>query len=82
MPFSLFLILFLFVVLYLWLEPRALFKQRAFKELIIASLLLGLGLAYGMDYALGWQFLPNPNISLTILKPISEIINNFFQVAG
>jgi len=80
MPASLNPILLLFVILFLGLEARALFKKHAFKELIVASLLLSLGFAYGIDYAWGWNFLPNPNISLTIFKPISETLDTFFQV--
>lgn len=82
MPSSLLFSLILFVGLFIVLEAKPLLQRRAYKELIVASLLLTLALFYGMDYALGWQILPNPNILLTILKPVSESVDKFFQVTG
>lgn len=82
MPSSLILPLILFTILFILLEAKSLFQRRAFKKLIITSLLLTLALFYGMDYALGWQILPNPNMLLTILKPVSESVDKFFQVTG
>lgn len=82
MPSSLILPMILFICLFVLLEARSLLKRRAFKELIVACLILILSLAYGMDYALDWQFLPNPNRLLTLVKPISESIDKFFQVKG
>lgn len=82
MPSSLILPLILFTILFILLEAKSLFQRRAFKKLIVASLLLTLALFYGMDYALGWQILPNPNMLLTILKPVSESVDKFFQVTG
>ncbi len=82
MPFSLVYTLLLFSALFLGLEAPSLFRGRAYKELIITSLLLALGLFYGIDYALDWQFLPNPNILLTLFKPVSESMEAFFQITG
>lgn len=80
MPSSLIFTLLIFTCLFIWFEARFLFKRRAFKELIVTCLLLLLALSYGMDYAMEWQLLPNPNLSLTILKPVSESMEKFFQV--
>lgn len=80
MPFSLVFVLLLFVSLFLCLELRALIKQRELKELIVACLLLGLSITYGVDYAMDWQVLPNPNSLLYMLKPVSESFDKFFQI--
>lgn len=82
MPFSLVFVLLLFTGVFLWREPSTLIKTRQFKELIIACLLLGLSLSYGIDYAMDWHVLPNPNNLLYILKPVSESIEAFFQITG
>lgn len=82
MPSSLLFSLLLFVGLFILLEAKSLFQRQAYKELLVASLLLTLALFYGVDYALDWQFLPNPNILLTIFKPVSESVDKFFQVTG
>ncbi len=82
MPSSLLFSLILFVGLFIMLEAKPLFQRRAYKELIVASLLLTLALLYGIDYSLDWQILPNPNILLTILKPLSESADKFFQVTS
>lgn len=82
MPSSLIFALLLFVGLFILLEAKSLMRRRAYKELLVASLLLTLALFYGVDYALDWQFLPNPNILLTIFKPVSESVDKFFQVTG
>lgn len=80
MPHSLLFSLILFVGLFILLEAKSLMRTRAYKELLVASSLLTLALIYGIDYALDWQLLPNPNILLTILKPVSESLEKFFQV--
>ena len=82
MPSSLIFSLILFIGLFILLEVKSLFQRRAYKELMVASLLLTLALFYGMDYALDWQVLPNPNHLLTLLKPVSESVDKFFQVTG
>jgi hypothetical protein len=82
MPSSLIFALLLFVGLFILLEAKSLMRRRAYKELLVASLLLTLALFYGVDYALDWQFLPNPNILITIFKPVSESVDKFFQVTG
>jgi len=82
MPSSLIFSLILFVGLFILLEGKSLVRRKAYKELIVASLLLTLALSYGLDYALDWQLLPNPNILITILKPVSESFDKFFQVTG
>ena len=82
MPFSLIFVLLLFIGLFIWLELRALIKQREYKELMVASLFLVLSISYGLDYALDRQFLPNPNKLLYILKPVSESVDKFFQITG
>jgi len=80
MPSSLILPMILFFTLFVLLEARSLLKRKAFKELMIASLILMLSLGYGLDYAFNWQFLPNPNRLLTLVKPLSEAFDKFFQV--
>jgi hypothetical protein len=82
MPSSLIFALLLFVGLFILLEAKSLMRRRAYKELLVASLLLTLALLYGVDYALDWQVLPNPNILLTIFKPVSESVDKFFQVTS
>jgi hypothetical protein len=82
MPSSLIFALLLFVGLFILLEAKSLMRRRAYKELLVASLLLTLALFYGVDYALDWQFLPNPNILITIFKPVSESVDKFFQVTS
>ncbi|HZK87264.1 MAG TPA: hypothetical protein VFC40_04805 [Syntrophomonas sp.] len=82
MPSSLIFALLLFVGLFILLEAKSLMRRRAYKELLVASLLLTLALLYGVDYALDWQVLPNPNILLTIFKPLSESVDKFFQVTS
>ena len=82
MPSSLIFSLILFVGLFILLEGKSLLRRKVYIELMVASLLLTLALFYGIDYAQDWQFLPNPNILLTILKPVSESFDKFFQVTG
>lgn len=82
MPSSLIFALLLFVGLFILLEAKSLMRRRVYKELLVASLLLTLALLYGVDYALDWQVLPNPNILLTIFKPVSESVDKFFQVTS
>ena len=82
MPSSIIFALILFVGLFILLEAKSLMRRRAYKELLVACLLLTLALFYGVDYALDWQVLPNPNILLTIFKPVSESVDKFFQVTG
>lgn len=82
MPFSLIFTIIIFTGLFILLEPKSLIQRREYKELIIAGLLLMLGFVYGLDYALDWQALPNPNRLLIILQPISESVDKFFQVTG
>lgn len=82
MPSSLIFSMILLVSLFFLLEARSLVKRREFKELIVACLLLLLALTYGMDYMLNWNFLPNPNILLTLLKPVSESMDKLLQVKG
>ncbi len=81
MPSSLTYVLGLFTGLFLFLEVRPLIRQREYKVLIVASLVLIIGLFYGMDYAMNWEVLPNPKTLLTILKPVSESVDKFFQVS-
>lgn len=82
MPSSLILPMVLLISLFILLEARSLIKRREFKELAVACLILMLSLAYGMDYAFSWQILPNPNRLLTLVKPISDSFDKFFQVKG
>ena len=80
MPFRLVYSLGLFVILFIFLEVIRLVRQRAYKELIVAGSIMLLALAYGIDFIMGSQFLPNPNRLLTLLRPMSELFEKFFQV--
>lgn len=80
MPPRLIYSLLLFTTLFVLLEARPLFKARNFKELAVAGLIMTLALAYGIDFMTGWQILPNPNLLITLFKPLSESFDKFFQV--
>jgi len=80
MTFNLIYVLLLFTALFLGLEARNLVKRQDFKELFIATLLLVLGWAYGVDYALHYKVLPDPQSLLTVTRPISDSFEQFFQV--
>lgn len=82
MPPRLIYSLLLFVILFVLLEARPLFKARNFKELAVAGLIMVLALAYGLDYMTGSQLLPNPNLLISWFKPISQSFDKFFQVTG
>lgn len=41
-----------------------------------------LALVYGIDYIIGSQLLPNPNVLIALFKPLSQSIEKFFQVTG
>lgn len=70
----------LFVILFIFLEVIRLLRRRAYKELIVAGSIMLLALAYGIDFIMGSQVLPNPNRLLIALRPISESFEKFFQV--
>lgn len=70
----------LFVILFIFLEVIRLVRRRAYKELIVAGSIMLLALAYGIDFIMGSQVLPNPNRLLISLRPISEAFEKFFQV--
>lgn len=72
--------LLLFPILFALLEARPLYKQRAYKQLAVSSLILILALSYGIDFMLGAQLLPNPNLLIILFKPLSDAFNTFFQV--
>jgi len=72
--------LLLLISLFAVLEVRRSLKNREFKEIIIASLFLLLGLSYGIDYAMDWKVLPNPSSVITIVKPVSQAFDRFFEV--
>jgi len=72
--------LVLFVSLFAVLEVRPSLKNKEFKEMIIASLFLLLGLSYGIDYAMDWRMLPNPSSVITMVKPVSQAFDRFFEV--
>lgn len=73
-------IMLIFIGLFIVLEVSSLLKQKMFKELILASLLLLLALAYGTDLAMDWMKLPNPRAMITIVKPISQAFERALQV--
>lgn len=72
--------LLLFITLFVLREVRPLCKARAYKELAVTSMIMMLALAYGIDYIMGLQLLPNPNFLLTLFKPLSQSFEKFFQV--
>lgn len=74
--------LLLFVTLFVLQEVRPLYKAKAYKELVVAGMIMMLALAYGIDYIMGSQLLPNPNFLLTLFKPFSQSFEKFFQVTG
>lgn len=80
MPITLLYSVIIFIALFIFWEAGTLLKRHALKELLIASLLLVLAGCYGMDFALGWQYLPNPNALIHMFQPVSESFDTFFQV--
>ena len=82
MPPKLIYGLLLFTSLFVLLEAKPLFNAKAYKELAVAGMIMMLALAYGIDYIMGVQFLPNPNFLITLFKPVSQSFVKFFQVTG
>jgi hypothetical protein len=74
--------LLLFITLFVLWEVRPHYKARAYKELVISGGIMLLALVYGIDYIIGSQLLPNPNVLIALFKPLSQSIENFFQVTG
>ncbi len=82
MPLRLIYSLLLFISLFVLQEVRPLCKAKAYKEVAVAGMIMMLALAYGIDYIMGTQLLPNPNLLLTLFKPLSQSFEKFFQVTG
>lgn len=69
-----------FIAIFIPLEGKSLIKNRQWKELAVTTGILLIAVSYGVDFALDWNMLPNPNILITIFKPLSEAFESFFQV--
>lgn len=74
-------IILCFFLFFLW-EWKPLIKQRHWWDLAVALLFLLVALSYGLDYAWDLKILPNPDLLLNLVKPVSEAFEKFFQVAG
>jgi hypothetical protein len=75
-------LLMVFIILFILQEGKPLLNTKAYKELAVAGIIMLLALAYGIDYIMGSQLLPNPDLLLTLLKPLSQSFEKFFQVNG
>jgi hypothetical protein len=71
--------LLLFISLFVLQEVRPLCKAKAYKEVAVAGMIMMLALAYGIDYIMGTQLLPNPNLLLTLFKPLHNHLRNSFR---
>lgn len=80
MPISVLFFVLLFMLLFIIFEARTLLKSRAYKELIVAVFLFLLAGLYGLDLALGWHYLPNPNALIYVLQPVSQSLDTLLQV--
>ncbi|MDD2619910.1 MAG: hypothetical protein PHC92_04475 [Syntrophomonadaceae bacterium] len=80
MPITLVYSLIILSLLFFLLEGKPLIKKQLWKELIVAAFFLTVALSYGLEFAMNWNVLPNPNNLLLIVKPISEAFEGFFQV--
>lgn len=56
-------------------------KERRFKELIAASLLLLVTVSYGIGYAMDWKRLPNPTTLISAARPVSQAFERFFTIS-
>lgn len=80
MPFTLVYSLIIFSLLFFLLEGKPLIKKQLWKELMVSAFFLTVALSYGLEFAMNWNVLPNPNHLLLIVKPISDAFEAFFQV--
>lgn len=82
MQFTLIYILIFFSLVFLLLECKPLIRQGHWKDFLVALFILFIALSYGLDYAMDLKMLPNPDLLLYLVKPVSKAFDNFFQVAG
>lgn len=80
MPSVLFYFLIFFIVLFILLAVWPALKQKSYYEILVATCFFLVGLSYGIDYAIGSNFLPNPNKFLTMFKPIYQAFSSFLEI--
>ncbi len=74
------LILVIFIALIVILELPELLKGKAYRDIIIVTLLLFLSAAYGIAYHLHSEMLPNPNHIFYSLDPLAEYFQSLLQI--
>ena len=79
MPGSIIISLIFFSLLFIFYELKPMIKNRDWKTLVVSSVLMTLSLIYGIDFALNFNRLPNPNRILYLVKPLAEDFENLQQ---